>query len=63
MDPVTEAIIISKIRDGIFVGDFKAGSNEDLLNQFKISHLINVSGKPLPYNIKETGIKYLSLNI
>ena len=63
MDPVTEAIIISKIRDGIFVGDFKAGSNEDLLNQFKISHLLNISGKPLPYNIKETDIKYLSLNI
>ena len=63
MDPVTEAIIISKIRDGIFVGDFKAGSNEDLLNQFKISHLLNVSGKPLPYDIKETQIKYLSLNL
>jgi len=52
MDPVTEAIIISKIRDGIFVGDFKAGSNQDLLNQFKISHLLNVSGKPIPYNAK-----------
>ena len=63
MDPVTEAIIISKIRDGIFVGDFKAGSNEDLLNQFKISHLLNVSGQPLPYNAKETDIKYLSLNL
>ena len=63
MDPVTEAIIISKIRDGIFVGDFKAGSNEDLLNQFKISHLLNISGQPLPYNIKEKDIKYLSLNL
>ena len=63
MDPVTEAIIISKIRDGIFVGDFKAGSNEDLLNQFKISHLLNVSGQTLPYNIKGKDIKYLSLNL
>ena len=62
MDPVTEAIIISKIRDGIFVGDFKAGSNQDLLNQFKISHLLNVSGKPIPYNAEDIGLKYLSLN-
>ena len=62
MDPATEAIIISKIRDGIFIGDFKAGSNIDLLNQFKISHLINVSGMPLTYNYKEMGIKYLLLN-
>ena len=63
MDPATEAIIISKIRDGIFIGDFKAGSNIDLLNQFKISHLINVSGMPLTYNYKEMGIKYLLLNL
>ena len=62
MDPITEAIIISKIRDGIFIGDFKAGSNQDLLEQFKVSHLINVSGKLLPYNVNELGIKYLSLN-
>ena len=62
MDPVTEAIIISKIRDGIFIGDFKAGSNIEMLNQFKISHLINVSGMPLPYNHEEIGIKYLALN-
>ena len=62
MDSNIEAIIISKIRDGIFIGDFKAGSNQDLLLQFKISHLLNVSGKPLPYNYEEEGIKYLSLN-
>ena len=62
MDPITEAIIISKIRDGIFIGDYKAGSNIDILNQFKISHLLNVSGKPLPYNYRELEIEYLSLN-
>ena len=61
MDPITEAIIISKIRDGIFIGDFKAGSNQELIPQFKISHLLNVSGKPLPYNYKEEGLKYLAL--
>ena len=62
MDPAAEALIISKIRDGIFIGDFKAGVNQDLLELFKISHLINVSGKLLPYSVNELGIKYLSLN-
>ena len=62
MDQVTEAIIISKIHDGIFIGDFNAGSNQDLLEQFKISHIINVSGKPLPYNIEDTDVKYFELN-
>ena len=62
MDPITEAIIISKIRDGIFVGDYNAGSNADIINQFKISHILNVSGKPLPYDYEELELKYLSLN-
>jgi hypothetical protein len=62
MDPITEAIIISKIRDGIFVGDYNAGSNVDIINQFKISHILNVSGKPLSYDYEELELKYLSLN-
>ena len=62
MDPFTEAIIISKIRDGIFISYFKDGSKIDLLNKFKISHLINDSGIPLTFNYKEMGIKYLLLN-
>ena len=56
MDPAAEGVIISKIRDGVFIGDIKAGSNQDLLDQFKISHIINVSGNPLPYSIEDTDI-------
>ena len=62
MDPAAEGVIISKIRDGIFIGDIKAGSNQDLLDQFKISHIINVSGNPLPYSIEDTDIKYFQIN-
>ena len=40
MEFKSEIISISKIRDGLFIGDMRAGINLDLLMQFKISHLI-----------------------
>ena len=62
MELATEEIKISKIRDGLFIGDKRAASNIDLLMQFKISHIINATGIPLPYSFESIGIKYLTIN-
>ena len=62
MEFKSEIISISKIRDGLFIGDNRAGTNLDLLMQFKISHIINATGIPLPYSFESLGIKYLTIN-
>ena len=62
MEISTEVISISKIRDGIFIGDMRAGINLDLLMQFKISHIINATGMKLPYTFESIGIKYLTID-
>ena len=61
MELSTEAISISKILDGIFIGDMRAGINLDLLMQFKISHIINATGMKLPYTFESIGVKYLNV--
>ena len=61
MEISSEVISISKIRDGLFIGDMRAGINLDLLMQFKISHLINATGMQLPYSFESIGIKYLTI--
>ena len=61
MEISTEVISISKIRDGIFIGDMRAGINLDLLMQFKISHIINATGMQLPYTFESLGVKYLTI--
>ena len=61
MEISTEVISISKIRDGIFIGDMRAGINLDLLMQFKISHIINATGMKLPYTFESLGVKYLTI--
>ena len=52
MELKSDIISISKIRDGLFIGDKRAGTNLDLLMQFKISHIINATGIPLPYSFE-----------
>ena len=61
MEISSEVISISKIRDGIFIGDMRAGINLDLLMQFKISHIINATGMQLPYTFESIGVKYLTI--
>jgi hypothetical protein len=62
MEIITEIISLSKIRDGLFISDSRAGTNLDLLMQFKISHIINATGIPLPYSFESLGIKYLTID-
>ena len=62
MEISKEIITLSKIRDGLFIGDSRSGTNLDLLMQFKISHIINATGIPLPYSFESFGIKYLTIS-
>ena len=47
MEYTTEIINIAKIREGLFVGDRIAGTNLDVILQFKISHIINAAGSQI----------------
>ena len=62
MELKSDKITLSKIRDGLFIGDNRVGTNLDLLMQFKISHIINATGIPLPYSFESLGIKYMTIN-
>ena len=57
-----KAINISKINDGIFVGDQMAGTNLRIIMEFKISHLINTSGSQIQSTYETAGYKHLTFN-
>jgi len=61
MDYGTEIINISKIKDSFFIGDKIAGTNLDVLIQFKISHIINASGNQILNYFESIGIQYYTL--
>jgi len=62
MDYITEVINISKIREGFFIGDRTAGTNLDVVIQFKITHMINAAGSQILNQFESIGVKYLTLN-
>ena len=62
MEYTTEIINISKIKEGFFIGDKTAGTNLDVVIQFKISHMINTAGSQILNQFETIGIEYLSLN-
>ena len=57
-----KAINISKINDGIFVGDQMVGTNLRIITEFKISHLINTSGSQIQSTYETAGFKHLIFN-
>ena len=61
-DLYTEMVNIAKIRDGLFIGDFIAGTTIDLIYEFKISHMINTASTQIPSQFMSIGVKYLNLN-
>ena len=61
MDYGTEIINISKIKDSFFIGDKIAGTNLDVLIQFKISHIINAAGNQIINQFECIGIQYYTL--
>ena len=62
MEYIKEIINITKIKEGFFIGDRTAGTNLDVVLQFKISHMINTTGSQILNQFETIGIKYLSLN-
>ena len=61
MDFCAEIINISKIKDSFFIGDKVAGTNLDVLLQFKISHIINAAGNQIFNYFESVGIQYYTL--
>lgn len=57
-----KAINISKINDGIFIGDQTAGTNLRIIMEFKISHIINTSGSQVQSTYETAGFKHLIFN-
>ena len=57
----TQMVKISKINDGIYLGDKFLSQNPNFMIPYKISHIINVSGEK--FNFKNEDISYQILNI
>ena len=62
MEIYSEMINITKICDGIFIGDSTAGTTLDIIFEFKISHMINTASNLVPSQFSSIGIKYLNFN-
>ena len=62
MEYTTEIINIVKIKEGFFIGDRIAGTTYEVIEQFKITHIINASGNEIINQFESIGIKYLTLN-
>ena len=62
MEYTTEIINIVKIKEGFFIGDRIAGTTFEVIEQFKITHIINAAGNEIINQFESIGIKYLTLN-
>ena len=57
-----EIITIVKIREGFFIGDLSAGTNIEIIEEYKITHIINATNNKNLNEFEKKGIKYLTLN-
>jgi len=57
-----EIIVLAKIREGFFIGDNIAGTNLDILKQYKITHIINSTNDKNLNIFEGNNIKYFNLN-
>lgn len=62
MDYTTDVVNITKIKDGLFLGDEATAASLDVIIQFKITHMINAAGVQIINAWESIGIKYLTLN-
>ncbi len=62
MNSISNMVNIVKIKDSIFIGDISAGTNRDLIEEFKISHIINSTNNLGLNSLEYLNIKYLNLN-
>ena len=57
-----EIISIVKIKDGLFLGNKMTSTTLEVITQFKISNIINASGKQIHNEFQHIGVKYLTFN-
>ena len=57
-----EVITIVKIREGFFIGDKSAGTNLEILKEYKITHIINSTNDKNLNKYEEEKIQYFNLN-
>ena len=57
-----EVITIVKIREGFFIGDKSAGTNLEILKEYKITHIINSTNDTNLNKYEEEKIQYFNLN-
>ncbi len=62
MDCPYDIINLTKVRDGIFIGNSLTASNLDIVVHFKITHMINTSGDKSLNIWEKIGIKYMTIN-
>ena len=67
IDPTSEEAIyeilnISKIKEGFYIGDKISAISLDAITQFKITDIINCTGKQIINQWESIGINYLTLN-
>ena len=59
---IQEILNISKIKDGFFIGDRISAISIDVVNEFKITHIINTTGEQIENQWESLGINYLTIN-
>ena len=57
-----EIINLVKVKDGLFLGNKMTGTTLEVISQFKISNIINASGKQIHNDFQYMGVKYLTFN-
>ena len=57
-----EIISVVKIKDGLFLGNKTTSTTLEVISQFKISNIINASGKQIHNDFQYIGVKYLTFN-
>ena len=62
MEKLIDIITIVKIREGFFIGDLTAGTNLEIIEEYKITHIINATDNNYLNHFEKKGIKYLTLN-
>ena len=62
LEEATEVLNIIKVKEGFYVGDQIAGTNLEVVLQFKLTHMINAAGNEVKNTWENIGIKYLTLN-
>lgn len=62
MECTNEIINISKITEGFFLGDKITATIDDVIDKFKISHIVNAAGLDIHNEFDSTTMQYLTLN-